>query len=528
MVDQLYFITAFICALVLLIFKKQPNAPLDTKVKSNKAYLQLSTAAFIFCIHDGFWGLLAGEGISNDTLLFVSSTIFHAFSAIMAFLWMNFVLHFLGIVSTRRKIVIIITALLTLSQFILLTINVFEHNLFFIDRYGEYQCTSLRGILFYCQYAIYIAIAILSAIHVFRDKSKDDKALHVAVFLFAITPFICGMFQQDFPEAPYNSIGYMLGCCVIYEFVISRISSERRLSLRTAIIASLSTDYDMVCYIETSNDNVIFFHISNELHPYFKRINPSVSSAEKLSLFLKSIASAEDYDFLSANIQKEKVIHHLSENPSYTIHFKASINNKVLFYQLKMVLDQSNKQSLVLGVRNIDFETRRDLENEQLKKDLQTTTRIANRDSLTGVGSATAFRQKMNELDREMEKGVAPHFAIIECDLNDLKLKNDSSGHDAGDVYIKNCCKIFCDTFKHSPVYRVGGDEFVILLQDEDFQNRDVLFKTLRGSGLQETDPSFASGMAIYDSEADRNSDEVLKRADTLMYANKKFIKSKK
>lgn len=527
MVHPLYFITAFACALVMLIFKKQPKNTLDTKEKSDLAYLQLSTAAVIFCIHDGIWGILAGEGFSNDSLLFISSSFFHAFSAVMAFLWVNFVIYFLGIKPRKRKLVQIAAASLTLIQFVLLAINISKHNLFFVNEFGEYQCTPLREILFYCQYAVYVAIALLSGLQISREKKHEERSLYIAVLLFVLAPIICGMFQMTYPEAPYNSIGYMLGCCIIYEFVISRIISERKLSLRTAIIASLSADYDIVCHVNSITDTAIFFHVDDKLQPYFNSIDPTLPASQRLKQFLKSIVYSEDYDQLTNDIQKEIVLRHLDENPSYSVHFRAQINDKILFYQIKIVVNKNNKQSLVLGVRNIDFETRRDLENEQLKKDLKTTTLIANRDSLTGVGSVTAFRKKMDDLDSEIKKGTAPLFAIIECDLNNLKQKNDTQGHDAGNTYIKNSCKIFCNTFKHSPVYRIGGDEFVILLQDEDYLNRDELFKALRSCGTQEETSPFASGMAKYDSEADRNSEEVLKRADALMYANKKFIKSK-
>jgi GGDEF domain-containing protein len=52
-------------------------------------------------------------------------------------------------------------------------------------------------------------------------------------------------------------------------------------------------------------------------------------------------------------------------------------------------------------------------------------------------------------------------------DLNDLKHINDRYGHERGDEYIVNCCRLICQVFKHSPVFRIGGDEFVALLRGE-------------------------------------------------------------
>lgn len=43
-----------------------------------------------------------------------------------------------------------------------------------------------------------------------------------------------------------------------------------------------------------------------------------------------------------------------------------------------------------------------------------------------------------------------------------LDCLNDTYGHTAGDNYIKGCCKVICQIYKHSPVFRIGGDEFKI------------------------------------------------------------------
>ena len=59
----------------------------------------------------------------------------------------------------------------------------------------------------------------------------------------------------------------------------------------------------------------------------------------------------------------------------------------------------------------------------------------------------------------------APGFAITILDVNDLKKVNDNEGHKAGDQFIRDACRIICTTFKRSPVFRVGGDEFAVLSQ---------------------------------------------------------------
>ena len=160
---------------------------------------------------------------------------------------------------------------------------------------------------------------------------------------------------------------------------------------------------------------------------------------------------------------------------------------------------------------------------------------ISNHDALTKVMSRVSYNNKKKELDSQIEKEPENvRFAICECDLNNLKMINDNFGHDDGDKYIISCCKLICNVFKHSPVFRTGGDEFVALLQSEDYDNLETIKKELLDFSVAEiTNPvsliekkSFASGFAVFDSKHDKCFDDVMKRADNEMYENKKMLKS--
>ncbi len=173
----------------------------------------------------------------------------------------------------------------------------------------------------------------------------------------------------------------------------------------------------------------------------------------------------------------------------------------------------------------------RDQANE-LQRKLTKTNRVANRDSLTGVRSMAAYMDKVEALKEYVNKALDASFGLVECDLNGLKGVNDTYGHDIGDVYIVNSCHAICDVFKHSPVYRIGGDEFVVVLEGEDFANREALMEQLRAvveESSNKTDPvhgrfSIASGLAVFDASIDKTVGDVLKRADVAMYNNKKVM----
>lgn len=160
---------------------------------------------------------------------------------------------------------------------------------------------------------------------------------------------------------------------------------------------------------------------------------------------------------------------------------------------------------------------------------------ISQHDALTKVHSRLSYNDTVDDFDKMIARepeGIK--FAVCECDLNNLKMVNDNFGHELGDKYIIGCCKIICNIFKHSPVFRIGGDEFVAILQNDDFEKLEQLKQKLEEFALSEIKKdiplvekkSFASGFAIYDSKHDTSFGDVFKRADEAMYENKKMLKS--
>ena len=154
---------------------------------------------------------------------------------------------------------------------------------------------------------------------------------------------------------------------------------------------------------------------------------------------------------------------------------------------------------------------------------------IANCDALTGVKNKRAYVQAEDELDEQIRKKAKSPFAIVVCDINGLKQVNDIQGHKAGDDFIKNSCLIICDVFSHSPVFRIGGDEFAVILKGKDYDQRYELIKQL---GVEQEDKRvngikpIAVGISDFDSENDIRVQDVFERADSLMYEDKKKCKS--
>lgn len=155
-------------------------------------------------------------------------------------------------------------------------------------------------------------------------------------------------------------------------------------------------------------------------------------------------------------------------------------------------------------------------------------------DAMTHVKNRTAFETRLGDLQAKMCSERKPEFAFIIFDINNLKTINDSLGHEAGDDYIINSCRLICKTFKKSAVYRIGGDEFIVILERDDYDARERLLAEMKEEMVRLKTAelpvyekiSIASGLATYNSEEDFNVQEVFNRADAAMYKNKAEMKS--
>ncbi|MBO5550822.1 MAG: sensor domain-containing diguanylate cyclase [Lachnospiraceae bacterium] len=207
-------------------------------------------------------------------------------------------------------------------------------------------------------------------------------------------------------------------------------------------------------------------------------------------------------------------------------------------------------EDIYQGIRNMQFNivdylndldamqrAKERAENDVRDKDKQIgqISRDAYRDPLTGVGSKAAYSKKINEMNESIRNHEIVEFAVVMVDVNSLKHINDNYGHTVGDTYLKGCCHVICNVYKHSPVYRIGGDEFVIILSGEDYRKRQVRMKDLKNAFEKAhndtvADPwcrySAAVGMAEYASD-DNSVELVFKRADKAMYDDKIAFKKR-
>ena len=156
-------------------------------------------------------------------------------------------------------------------------------------------------------------------------------------------------------------------------------------------------------------------------------------------------------------------------------------------------------------------------------------------DALTHVRNKGGFSNYMKELQSRLDEGSRLEFAMGVFDCDDLKQINDRNGHDKGDIYLQVAAQLICRTFQHSPVFRIGGDEFAVVLTGVDFNNRQELvqqFESARekicsSAGNQWEQVRISMGIAVYDPGIDQCAEDTVRRADKIMYENKRRQKRK-
>ncbi|MDW7652279.1 MAG: diguanylate cyclase, partial [Bacillota bacterium] len=143
-------------------------------------------------------------------------------------------------------------------------------------------------------------------------------------------------------------------------------------------------------------------------------------------------------------------------------------------------------------------------------------------DSLTGIYNRAYFEQEMHRLETSRH----PRIGIIVCDVDGLKLYNDSLGHHIGDILLKAAANIIRSCFRESDmVARIGGDEFAVLLPDTDKHALESGCRRIREAIAKFNEEngklylSMSMGYAV--GEEQSKITELFKQADDNMYREK-------
>ncbi len=302
---------------------------------------------------------------------------------------------------------------------------------------------------------------------------------------------------------------------------------KQKVSVTFAQIAeSLASNYDVIYYVNAGTGEYVGYTSNN----IFGELKVDESGDDFFADSRKTIGMLIhplDRDRMLTVMNRDYFLTTLERRKQFDHQYRLIVNDRVQHTRLS-VRSSSDHTHMIIGVENIEDEVRK--EKEHLRA-LNTEKELARRDELTGVKNKTAFTELEKSVQENIETGTHDTpFAIAVCDLNDLKKINDTMGHKAGDDYITSSAKLMCGIFDHSPIFRIGGDEFAIFLTGSDYTSREELMEKLRStvrSNIEKGEgPVIASGIAGYDPSASESIYDVFERADHQMYENKRELKA--
>ena len=163
----------------------------------------------------------------------------------------------------------------------------------------------------------------------------------------------------------------------------------------------------------------------------------------------------------------------------------------------------------------------------QLKRRIDYINNLAYVDKLTNVKNNTAYLREISLTEERMQKDGSG-FTVFVIDVNGLKNINDTYGHDYGNKLLIVAAKAIVDIFGYENVYRIGGDEFAVLMKSHNAEKNRILeqqFEERLKKPFGDIKLSAAIGSAVYNQTSDIDYEDVFKRADGKMYQMKLKMK---
>lgn len=329
---------------------------------------------------------------------------------------------------------------------------------------------------------------------------------------------------DDFLNALYSDDIYHFECVNDFHSEYIAAKSLRSLDRDSSFLLCVSVDLDYMNYLRRGfmYANIVMYILIGSLLVVGivfvirqRIIKPVLALENSTRLFEAVCKESEDLDKLIFDVPE--------------LRYDDEIRSLADTIWSMSVCIRSYVKNLVKA-RDKIVDMRDDLEDTQ--NALEKVTTIAYMDGLTGVHNKLAYEQYKDML-RSSVIDSDIRFGIVMIDVNYLKRMNDTYGHEKGDIYLKNCCDFICAIFEHSPVFRVGGDEFVVVLENVDYDNKAMLmykFGYLMHASDRALSPweqlSMAIGYSDYSKFNGDTVDSVYKRADENMYVNKSEMKA--
>lgn len=225
-----YSIIGILATIILMIMNWDLiwNRDNSEHAKVQRNYRSFLLGVMCYYITDALWGILDAMRLTG--VQYADTTVHFAAMAAAVFLWTRYVVSYLESGNTFDTLLRYAGSLFLLFEMVVIVVNFFFPVLFWFDENGGYHAGGAR----YVTLAFQILMFLLTSIYTLLTTSKTEgtmKRRHLTIGLFGIAMILLIAVQVFFPLLPFYAMGYMLGTCLLYSFVVGDEKEEYRREL---------------------------------------------------------------------------------------------------------------------------------------------------------------------------------------------------------------------------------------------------------------------------------------------------------
>ena len=164
-------------------------------------------------------------------------------------------------------------------------------------------------------------------------------------------------------------------------------------------------------------------------------------------------------------------------------HVMAGMESGADDYLIKPLDTDDLEARLAAAARVTALHARIDRQQEELEGLRREQEELARHDALTGIGNRLRMSEELDRLDSQLSREVGPGYVILMCDVDRFKAYNDHLGHQEGDRVLRAVAQAIASACRGGDaVYRYGGEEFAVVLVDQDGEGAPIAAERFRAA----------------------------------------------
>ena len=243
------------------------------------------------------------------------------------------------------------------------------------------------------------------------------------------------------------------------------------------IAQALAKDFFTIYYVNLDTNAFIEFSSAEKYRELQIETN-GIDFFESCLHFVPITVHEEDVDKVLYVLNKENMLRELEKNGSVSTSYRLILSGEAVYVNLRAILMEDKRDGqrhAVVAICNIDAQMKRDQEFAEAQE-------AAMRDTLTGVKNRRAFVKAEKEINAAIADGKCDSFALAVCGVMDVDGMLAAGETERAERTLTEACGLICDMFRHSPVYRLGEDQFTVIMRNRDLRDKDRLLEQLQAA----------------------------------------------